>query len=157
MSDSYPGDGMTFPPFPNPSPDWSQDDPSHPGFVVIGLDDTPGPKAYYIHMEAKPGKEEQLMAFLQDIHDGIDKEPVPGPGSPCATRRRRSASSRRSRTPRAGTTTTMARAAKTSSPSSSKGLDTFRGVVEETWNSPPSPSTRVSPSTSTSTRPRWTK
>ena len=78
-SGTYPGDGLSLPPFPNPSPDWSQDDPSHPGFVVIGLEDTPGPKAYYIHMEAKPGQEEKLMAFLRDIHAGIDQEPGTGP------------------------------------------------------------------------------
>jgi hypothetical protein len=83
MSDStsgtYPGDGMSFAPFPNPSPDWSQDDPSHPGFVLNGLDDTPGQKAYYIHLEAKPGKEELLQAFLRDINAGVDKEPLTGP------------------------------------------------------------------------------
>ncbi len=83
MSDStrgtYLGDEMSFAPFPNPSPDWSQDDPSHPGFVLNGLDETPGQKAYYIHLEAKPGKEELLQGFLQDINAGVDKEPLTGP------------------------------------------------------------------------------
>jgi hypothetical protein len=83
MSDStrgtYPGDVMSFAPFPNPSPDWSQDDASHPGFVVSGLDETHGQKAYYIHLEAKPGKEELLQDFLQDINAGVDKEPLTGP------------------------------------------------------------------------------
>lgn len=79
MSSSYPGDGIDLPPFPNRNPDWSQDDPSHPGFVVIGLDDTPGPKAYYIHLEVRPGKEEALMAFLRDINAGVDQEPGTGP------------------------------------------------------------------------------
>jgi len=55
MSDSYPGDGKSFAPFNNPSPDWSQDDPSHPGFVLNGLDDTPGRKAYYTRLSLKAG------------------------------------------------------------------------------------------------------
>ncbi len=75
----YPGDGMSFAPFPNARPDWSQDDASHRGFVLNGLDDTPGQKAYYIHLEAKPGKEELLQGFLRDIKAGVDKEPLTGP------------------------------------------------------------------------------
>lgn len=47
-----------------------QDDPSHPGFLVHGVDDTPGRKGYIIIMEAKPGKEGKLEQFLQDIHTG---------------------------------------------------------------------------------------
>jgi hypothetical protein len=35
-----------LPPNPNTPITWAQDDPSHPGFLVHGLDDTPGPKAY---------------------------------------------------------------------------------------------------------------
>ena len=64
---------------PNPSPSWSQDDPIHPGFLVQGLDDTPGPKAYYIHLVAKAGKEDLLQQFLQDINNGVNKEPKTGP------------------------------------------------------------------------------
>jgi hypothetical protein len=83
MNDSstltYAGEAMSFAPFPNRTPDWSQDDPAHPGYVLNGLDDTPGQKAYYIHMEAKPDKEEKLQAFLQDINTGVDKEPLTGP------------------------------------------------------------------------------
>lgn len=78
-SETYPGDGMSFPPFPNRQPDWSQDDPAHPGFVINGLDDTPGQKAYYIHLEARPGREGRLMDFLRDIHAGVDQEPLTGP------------------------------------------------------------------------------
>ena len=98
MSDSTPagcaGDGASLP--PNPNPDWSQDDPAHPGFVVHGLDDTPGPKAYYIHLEAKPGKEDLLQAFLRDINAGVDQEPGTGPWfshAPACWPRRRCASS----------------------------------------------------------------
>jgi len=68
-----------LPPNPNPQPSWSQDDLSHPGFLVHGIDDTPGNKAYYIHLEAKPGKEDLLAGFLRDINDGVNKEPLTGP------------------------------------------------------------------------------
>lgn len=69
----------SIPPFPFPRADWSHDNPTHSGFLVHGLEDTPGNKSYFIQMEAKPGKEEALAKFLQDIHDGIDKEPLTGP------------------------------------------------------------------------------
>lgn len=65
--------------FPNPHPDWSQDDAAHPGFLMNGVDNTPGRKAYFIHLEAKPGKEELLADFLHDIHTGVNKEPLTGP------------------------------------------------------------------------------
>ena len=78
-SDGYPGSGLDLTPNPNPGPDWSRDDRAHPGFAVHGLDDTPGRKAYYIHLEAKPGKEDQLMAFMRDINAGVDQEPGTGP------------------------------------------------------------------------------
>ena len=59
--------------------DWAQDDPAHPGYVVSGVDDTPGNKAYYIHLEAKPGREAAVQAFLKDINAGVDHEPGTGP------------------------------------------------------------------------------
>ncbi|KAH9899012.1 hypothetical protein F4778DRAFT_181877 [Xylariomycetidae sp. FL2044] len=68
-----------LPLFPNRNPDWSQDDPSHPGFVVHGVDDTPGQKAYFIQLEAKPGKEELVQGFLRDINNGVNQEPLTGP------------------------------------------------------------------------------
>lgn len=74
-------DGTTrLAPFPNPSAaSWSHDDPSHPGFLVQGLDDTPGRKAFFIILEAKPGYEDKVAAFLQDINAGVNKEPGTGP------------------------------------------------------------------------------
>ena len=66
-------------PFPNPQTDWSHDDPAHPGFLVNGIDDTPGNKAYFIHLEARPGKEDLLQHFLQDINNGVNQEPLTGP------------------------------------------------------------------------------
>ena len=71
--------GIQLPPFPNPHPSWSRDDLSHPGFVVHGEDNTPGNKAYFIHLEAKPGKEELVAGFLRDINNGVNQEPGTGP------------------------------------------------------------------------------
>jgi hypothetical protein len=65
--------------FPNPQPNWPKDDQSHPGYVTHGIDDTPGNKAYFIHLEAKPGKEELVENFLKDINKGVDQEPLTGP------------------------------------------------------------------------------
>jgi hypothetical protein len=64
---------------PNPNASWAQDDKSHPGFQLYGIDDTPGPKAYYIHLEARQGKEAALQSFLRDINDGVNQEPGTGP------------------------------------------------------------------------------
>ena len=52
---------------------------NHRGFVVMGIDDTPGQKAYYIHLEAKPGKGDKVQQFLRDINSGVDQEPLTGP------------------------------------------------------------------------------
>ncbi|KAI1848880.1 hypothetical protein JX265_001210 [Neoarthrinium moseri] len=62
-----------------PAADWSEDSRSHPGFRIHGTDDNPGPKAYYIHLEAKPGKEELVAEFLKDINKGVHQEPGTGP------------------------------------------------------------------------------
>jgi quinol monooxygenase YgiN len=51
----------------------------HPGWVISGRDDTPGRKAYYINLEAKPGKGEQVQSFLRDILAGVEQEPGTGP------------------------------------------------------------------------------
>jgi hypothetical protein len=70
----------TTSPGPNPYPaELLRDDPEHPGFVLNGVDDTPGQKAYYIHLEAKPGKAEQVQNFLRDILAGVNQEPLTGP------------------------------------------------------------------------------
>lgn len=67
-------------PFPNnTATSWSQDDPSHSGFLVNGLDNTPGRKAYLIWLEAKPGHEDSVAAFLRDINNGVNQEPGTGP------------------------------------------------------------------------------
>jgi quinol monooxygenase YgiN len=67
-------------PGPNPYPaELLVDDAEHPGFVVNGVDDTPGQKAYYIHLEAKREKAEQVQNFLRDILAGVEQEPLTGP------------------------------------------------------------------------------
>lgn len=67
-------------PFPNTSAfSWAHDDPSHSGFLLNGLDNTPGRKAYLILLEAKPGHEDAVAAFLRDINAGVEKEPGTGP------------------------------------------------------------------------------
>lgn len=43
----------------------------HPGWVRSGVDDTPGMKAYYIHLEAKPGRGDDVQRFLRDILAGV--------------------------------------------------------------------------------------
>jgi quinol monooxygenase YgiN len=63
----------------DPCPNLAQDDPAHPGFVVTGIDDTPGRKAYYIHLESKPGRGDEVQQFLRDIHTGVEQEPLTGP------------------------------------------------------------------------------
>lgn len=67
-------------PFPNiAAANWSQDDPAHPGVLVNGLDNTPGRKAFFIWLEAKPGHQEAVASFLRDINAGVDQEPGTGP------------------------------------------------------------------------------
>ena len=44
-----------------------------------GVEDTPGKKAYYIHLEAKPEHADKVEAFLRDINAGVNQEPGTGP------------------------------------------------------------------------------
>ncbi|KAK6084222.1 hypothetical protein SCUP234_01976 [Seiridium cupressi] len=57
-----------------PASDWSKDDKFHPGFVLNGTDDNPGKKAYYMHLKAKPGKEDLVARFLRDINNSVFQE-----------------------------------------------------------------------------------
>lgn len=68
-------------PGPNPPNDTQLD--VHPGWVRSGRDDTPGHKAYYINLEAKPGKGDKVEQFLRDILAGVEKEPGTGPWFGC--------------------------------------------------------------------------
>ena len=51
----------------------------HPGWVRSGVDNKLGHKAYYINLEAKPGKGDKVEQFLRDILAGVEKEPGTGP------------------------------------------------------------------------------
>jgi len=51
----------------------------HPGWVRSGQDNTPGRKAYYINLEAKPGEGDKVERFLRDILAGVEQEPGTGP------------------------------------------------------------------------------
>jgi hypothetical protein len=55
----------------------------HPGWVRTGADNTSGHKAYYINLEAKPGKGDEVEQFLRDILAGVEKEPGTGPWFGC--------------------------------------------------------------------------
>ncbi|KAK5170081.1 uncharacterized protein LTR77_004665 [Saxophila tyrrhenica] len=65
--------------FPAPKASWSDTEAANSTYLFHGVDDTPGKKAFFIHLEAKPGKEEQVASFLRDINDGVNQEPGTGP------------------------------------------------------------------------------
>lgn len=68
-------------PGPNPRKHTQLD--THPGWARSGRDNTPGRKAYYINLEAKPGKGDQVERFLRDILAGVEQEPSTGPWFGC--------------------------------------------------------------------------
>lgn len=51
----------------------------HAGVLMTGDDGPDGPKAFYIHIEARPGKEEEVRRMLADILACVQKEPATGP------------------------------------------------------------------------------
>ena len=66
----------------NPNPNPAQIE-VHPGWVRSGVDDRKGHKAYYINLEAKPGKGDKVEQFLRDILAGVEQEPGTGPWFGC--------------------------------------------------------------------------
>jgi hypothetical protein len=70
---------------PGPNPPNHTQVEVHPGWVRSGRDDTPGRKAYYINLEAKPGKGDKVEQFLRDILAGVEQEPGTGPQSVCSS------------------------------------------------------------------------
>lgn len=66
-------------PGPNPLPGQTLDSQSHRGVVVTGENGEDGPKAFYIHIEARPGKEAEVIQMLKDIYGCILGEPATGP------------------------------------------------------------------------------
>lgn len=51
----------------------------HRGVVMTGADGADGPKAFYIEIEARPGKEAEVETMLRDIRDCVEDEPATGP------------------------------------------------------------------------------
>jgi quinol monooxygenase YgiN len=53
--------------------------PQHKGVVMTGQDGADGPKAFYIRIEAKPGRAAEVVQMLSDIHACVETEPATGP------------------------------------------------------------------------------
>ena len=66
-------------PGPDPRPAPGQSDRPHRGVVVTGENGEDGPKAFYIHIEALPGNEDEVVRMLKDIFDCVMGEPATGP------------------------------------------------------------------------------
>lgn len=53
--------------------------PQHRGVVMTGDDGDDGRKAFYILIEARPGREDEVLQMLRDIRDCVESEPATGP------------------------------------------------------------------------------
>ena len=74
---TLPGDLATV---PGPIPDREKlSNAPHRGVVVTGENGDEGHKAFYIHIEAKPGKEAEVVQMLRDIYGCVLDEPATGP------------------------------------------------------------------------------
>lgn len=51
----------------------------HRGVLVTGENGEDGPKAFYIHIEARPGREADVIQMLRDIYGCVMDEPATGP------------------------------------------------------------------------------
>ena len=51
----------------------------HDGVQMLGFNGEDGRKAFYIHIEALPGKENEVVSMLEDILGCVEKEPATGP------------------------------------------------------------------------------
>ena len=69
MKDETKSSGVATTASPGPTPDPAPSPGEHPhrGVRVSGRDGAEGPKAFYIHIEALPGKENQVVRLLEDI------------------------------------------------------------------------------------------
>lgn len=66
-------------PGPKPMPGLGHETNPHRGVVVTGGNGEDGPKAFYIHLEALPGKQHEVVQMLRDIFDCVLEEPATGP------------------------------------------------------------------------------
>ncbi len=71
-------DDLATAPGPTPIGDPLPDD-LHRGVIVTGENGDDGHKAFYIHIEAKPGREDDLVRMLRDIYGCVLDEPATGP------------------------------------------------------------------------------
>jgi quinol monooxygenase YgiN len=51
----------------------------HRGVIMTGSDGVDGPKAFFIEIEALPGKEDEVVQMLRDIRACVEDEPATGP------------------------------------------------------------------------------
>ena len=51
----------------------------HRGVVMTGTDGDDGPKAFYIHIEGRPGHGDDVVRMLRDILACVEGEPATGP------------------------------------------------------------------------------
>lgn len=65
-------------PGPIPHPDQGSEAP-HRAVVVNGENGKDGHKAFYIHIEAKPGKDDEVIQMLRDIYGCVLDEDATGP------------------------------------------------------------------------------
>lgn len=72
-------DDLATIPGPDPQPGQTLSGQPHRGVVVTGENGEDGPKAFYIHIEAQPGKESEVIRMLQDIYGCVLGEPATGP------------------------------------------------------------------------------
>ena len=71
-------DDLAKVPGPTPQAGEVPDNP-HRGVVVTGENGDDGRKAFYIHIEAKPGREDGVIKMLRDIYGCVLGEPATGP------------------------------------------------------------------------------
>jgi hypothetical protein len=66
-------------PGPDPRPDVTPDEGRHRGVLMTGSDGEDGPKAFYIHVEARPDKVAEVREMLSEILGCVEGEPATGP------------------------------------------------------------------------------
>ena len=59
--------------------DLADGEQKHAGVVVTGQDGAEGRKAFYIRIQARPGREDEVVRMLRDIHACVKTEPATGP------------------------------------------------------------------------------
>lgn len=70
---------MTELPGPDPRPNLFPPEVEHSGVLMTGKDGDDGTKAFYIHVEARPDKVNEVRQMLADILGCVEGEPATGP------------------------------------------------------------------------------